>query len=117
IDQKAFEGGEDFLGPARYGLKLGLAMFGEPAAQTAIDSAAALVAAHHRPLRIRLCTDQRSLNSTGSAGRGDCLVGLVDQRLCPRFREPARVYQGVDLVDRRLELVGSRADVAGIQAR
>src|SRR5262249_20800829 len=60
IANKEFEDELLLAAPPRYGLKLGHAVFDAPEARRALDQAFAL-ARREAPLRIRLCTDQRSL--------------------------------------------------------
>jgi hypothetical protein len=60
IDTRAFEDDRLLADPPRYGLELGQRLFVHPKARQAFDQAIAL-ARGDAPLRIRLCTDQRSL--------------------------------------------------------
>src|SRR5262245_26872468 len=61
LDTAAFEGDVLLADPARYGLKLGRALFDHPESRRAYDQARSLAARAKLPVRIRFCTDQRSL--------------------------------------------------------
>jgi hypothetical protein len=63
IDRKQFEDALLLDDPPRYGLALGSALFGHPKAREAFVAARAAAGTRgDTPLRVRLCTDQRSLD-------------------------------------------------------
>jgi hypothetical protein len=61
IDTTVFEDDVLLADPKRYGLTLGRALFDHPAARQVFDQATARALGAGAPLRVRLCTDQRSL--------------------------------------------------------
>jgi hypothetical protein len=61
IDPAVFEDDVLLADTARYGLALGHALFDHPEARKAFDQATTLALGKGAPLRVRLCTDQRSL--------------------------------------------------------
>ena len=61
IDNSVFEDETLLADPAQYGLKLGRALFDHPQSRNAFDQSMLLASQKKLPLRIRLCTDQRSL--------------------------------------------------------